>query len=111
MKKSILLKENEERAITSLKEILSKKFNLIELRLFGSKARGESTQESDLDVMIEIAESNYDIRSQIYDIIFEINLENDTFISSTIFSKKELEDGPMGESPIYKIIHKEGVPI
>ena len=111
MKKSILLKENEERAITRLNEILSKKINLIELRLFGSKARGESTQESDLDVMIEIAESNYDIRSQIYDIIFEINLENDTFISSTIFSKKELEDGPMGESPIYKIIHKEGVPI
>lgn len=111
MKKSMLLKKNEERAIIKLKEILSKRFNLIELRLFGSKARGDSTSESDIDVMIEIAESNPDIRSQISDIIFEINLENDTFISTTIFSKKEIEDGPMGESPIYKIIHKEGVPI
>lgn len=111
MKKSMLLKKNEERAIIKLKEILSKRFNLIELRLFGSKARGDSTSESDIDVMIEIAESNPDIRLQIYDIIFEINLENDTFISTTIFSKKEIEDGPMGESPIYKIIHKEGVPI
>ena len=111
MKKSILLKKNEQRAIANLKEILSKKFDLIEFRLFGSKARGESTPESDVDVMIEIAESNPDIRLQIYDITFEINLENDTFISMTIFSKKEIEDGPMAESPIYKIIHKEGVPI
>lgn len=106
-----MLKRNEERAITTLKEILSKKFNLIELRLFGSKVRGEDTSESDIDVMIEIGEYNPDIRSEIYDIIFEINLENDTFISVIIFSTKEIEDGPMAEYPIYKIIHKEGVPI
>jgi hypothetical protein len=49
--------------------------------------------------------------SNIYDIIFDINLENDTFISTTIFNIKEIEDGPMAESPIYKIICKEGIPI
>jgi predicted nucleotidyltransferase len=108
MKESIVLKENEKRAITMLKKILSEKYNIIELRLFGSKACGESTPESDMDVMIKIDECNSGIRSQIYDIIFEINLENDTFISTTIFGKKEIEDGPMAESPIYKIIHKEG---
>lgn len=111
IKKSILLKKKEKKAVATLKEILSQKFNLIDIRLFGSKARGESTPGSDIDIMIEIAESNTDIRYQIYDIIFEINLENDIFISTTIFSRKELEDGPMAESPIYKIIHKEGIPI
>jgi predicted nucleotidyltransferase len=111
MKKSNLLKENEERAIRSLKKILSEKFDLVEIRLFGSKARGESTPDSDMDVMIEIVESNPYVRFGIYDVIFEINLENDTFISASIFSKKEIEDGPMGESPLYKIIHKEGIPI
>ncbi len=111
MKKSKLLKENEERAIESLRKILSEKFGLVEMRLFGSKARGESTPESDMDVMIEIVESNPYVRFGIYDVIFEINLENDTFISASIFGKKEIEDGPMGESPLYKIIHKEGIPI
>lgn len=111
MKKTISLKSNEEAAIRSLKEELSKRFNLIALRLFGSKARGEETPESDIVIMIEVDESNPDIESQIDDIIFRINLENDTFISATIFSKRELEEGPMSESPIYKVIRKEGVPV
>ena len=111
MGKTIALKENEERAIAKLKEILFTKFNIVELRLFGSKVRGKSTPESDIDVMIKITEYDPATISQIYDIVFEINLENDTFISTTIFSNKEIEEGPMAESPIYKIIYKEGIPI
>ncbi|MFN7170287.1 MAG: hypothetical protein ACK4NT_03480 [Candidatus Omnitrophota bacterium] len=33
------LKRNEEIALRTLKEILSKKFNLIDFRIFGSKLR------------------------------------------------------------------------
>ena len=106
-----MLKKNEEMAIKSLKEALTKRFNIVDLRLFGSKARGNSTSESDIDVMIEIDESNPDIESQIDDIIFKINLENDTLISAIIMSKSEIEKGPMSESPIYKITQKEGIPI
>lgn len=105
------MKENEEKAIKALKEVLSKRFGLVDLRLFGSKTRGESDFESDVDVMIEIADSNPEIEAQINDIIFEINLQNDSFISVIIFSRKELEEGPLAESPIYKMIQREGLPI
>ena len=111
MEKIPLLKKNETTAIRSLKEELSNRFKLIDLRLFGSKVRGEDTLESDIDVMIELAESNPGIESQIDDIVFEINLKNDSFISAIIFSKNEIDKGPLAESPIYKIIQKEGVPI
>lgn len=111
MKKGLALKKNEETAIRNLKEVLLENFNIIDLRIFGSKARGEDTPESDIDVMIEIDESPPNIRSQIYDIVFDINLANDTFISTTIFNKKEIEEGPMSESPIYKIIQREGFSI
>ena len=111
MEKVLLLKKNETTAIRSLKEELSTRFKLIDLRLFGSKVRGEDTPESDIDIMIQLAESNPGIESQIYDIIFEINLKNDSFISAIIFSKNEIDEGPLAESPIYKIIQKEGVPI
>ena len=84
---------------------------LVDLRLFGSKTRGESDFESDVDVMIEIADSNPEIEAQINDIIFGINLQNDSFISVIIFSRKELEEGPLAESPIYKMIQREGLPI
>ena len=106
--KKLTLKKNEERALRVLKEELSRRFKVIDLRVFGSKVRGEDIPESDIDVMIELDEYSPDIKSQIYDIVFEINLENDTFISTTIFSKKEIEDGPLSESPIYKAILREG---
>ena len=111
LKKLQFLKNNEEQAINTLRDVLSNKFNLVELRLFGSKVRGNDTPDSDIDVMIELAESNPEIVSHIYDILFEINLLNDTFISAIIFSQKEIEEGPLSESPIYKIIQKEGVAI
>ncbi len=105
------LKNNELTAIESLKKELSSRFNLIDLRIYGSKVRGEDTPESDIDVFIEIDNINSDIESEIDDIVYKINLENDTFISTIIFGKKEIEEGPMSESPIYKVILKEGVPI
>lgn len=105
------IKKNELTAIESLKKELSSKFNLVDLRIFGSKVRGEDTPESDIDVFIEIDNINSDIESEIDDIVYKINLENDTFISTIIFGKKEIEEGPMSESPIYKVILKEGVPI
>jgi len=111
MGKIPILQENEQAALRALKEQLSRKFNLVDFRLFGSKARGEGTSESDVDVMIEIEGCDYEIKSQIYDMVFDINLENDTFISTTIFSKQEIEEGPMSESPIYKAIQREGVPV
>jgi len=107
----MLLKNNEKKAIKTLKRELSKRFNLIDLQIFGSKVRGEDTAESDIDVMIEIPKTSTEIEFQIYDLIFDINLKNDTFISAIIFGKDEIEEGPMAESPIYKIIQKEGVHI
>lgn len=107
----LILKGNEETALKSLKEALCKKFDIVDLRVFGSKARGESSDESDIDVMIEVADTNPEIEAQIDDMIFEINLENDSFISAVIFSKKELEEGPLAESPIYKIVQREGIQI
>ena len=111
MQRKAFLKKNEITAIECLKKELSSRFNLIDLRIFGSKVRGEDTPESDIDVMIELAETSPEIESQIYDIIFEINLKNDSFISVIIFSKNEIEEGPLSESPIYKTIQKEGVPV
>src|SRR4030067_2214878 len=98
------LKKNEITAIESLKKELSSRFNLLDLRIFGSKARKEDTPESDIDIFIEIDNINSDIEAEIDDIVYKINLENDTFISTIIFGKKEIEEGPMTESPIYNVI-------
>lgn len=105
------LAENEDRALKKLHEELSAKIPIIDIRLYGSKARGEGRSDSDLDVMIEISAYDRTMVAMIDDIIYRINLEHDVFISALVFGKDELEEGPMSEAPIYKVIQNEGVPL
>ncbi|MEW6375784.1 MAG: nucleotidyltransferase domain-containing protein [Thermodesulfobacteriota bacterium] len=105
------LAENEERALKELREELFTKYRIIDIRLYGSKARGEGREDSDLDIMIEIPEYDREMVAEIDDIIYRINLEHDVFISALVFGKDELEEGPMSEAPIYKVIQREGVPL
>ena len=109
--KTISLSGNERAAIGKLKRALEERFTLIDFRVFGSKARGEATPESDVDVMIEIEDYNPAAESEIDDIVFKINLEHDCLISTVIFGRRELEEGPLGESPLYHVIEREGVKV
>lgn len=107
--KKIEFNENERLAVSRLKAALGKKLKLVDFRVFGSKARGDSSPESDIDIMIVV--ENYDpaVETAIDDTVFKINLTHDCFITTLIFGKAELEEGPLSESPIYKAIEKEGV--
>lgn len=105
------LRRNEKIALKVLKKRLISSNSILDFRIYGSKIRGEDTPQSDIDVMIKIAELTPGIESEIYDIVFDVNLENDCLISVIIFSNEEIENGPMSESPIYKTIMKEGVSI
>jgi predicted nucleotidyltransferase len=109
MKLPIGLTENEQLALRDLKETLSEHVALYALSLFGSRARGEETTDSDIDVMIEVEEYTPEVEAKIDDIIFLIDLKHDVFISATIFGKRELEDGPVSESPLYKSVERDGV--
>jgi len=103
------LADNEEQALKELRGELFAKCPIIDFRLYGSKVRGDARQDSDLDVMIEIPEYDRAVVAEIDDIVYRINLEHDVMISTLVFGKDELEEGPLSESPIYKIIQKEGV--
>ena len=106
---ALKLKDNEALALKSLKDALLQKYDVLDFRVFGSKIKGLDRPDSDIDVMIELREYNSSIASEIDDIIFEINLAHDAFISTVIFGKKEIEEGPLSESPIYKVCKRESV--
>jgi predicted nucleotidyltransferase len=107
----MVLRKNEKQAVNALKAQINSHYPLLNFRVYGSKARGDSSPDSDIDVMIEIPELNPSIQSDIYDMAFDVNLTYNCFISVVIFSRVEIEHGPLSESPIYKVIMKEGVVI
>jgi predicted nucleotidyltransferase len=99
---------NEKQALNALKSRLLKEYSILDFRVFGSKAKGTDLEGSDIDVMIVLGDLSPSIESQIDDLIFELNLKYDCFITALFFSQKELEVGPLSESPIYKKILQEG---
>ena len=103
------LKPYELQSLNDLKQSLNLDFQLIDLRLYGSKARGTADADSDIDVMIELEELHPTLYEKVFDLLFDINLRYGVFISAVLFGRKELEDGPMSASPLFKAIERDGV--
>lgn len=106
-----MLTSDEKKAVESLKNMISRKYKLVDFVLYGSKASGSDTEESDIDVMVETEEESRDVRWDIYSMAAEVNMAFGCVISPILFSRRELEEGPMDESPIYRRIAKEGIRI
>jgi predicted nucleotidyltransferase len=64
---------------------------LIELKLFGSKARGEDRPDSDIDVLVIVTDDDWHICDVVYGIATDIFLQTDIFISPKVISKNQLE--------------------
>lgn len=64
---------------------------IIELKLFGSKARGDDTPESDIDILVIVTDDDWHICDTVYDIATDIFLRTDIFISPKVISKNKLE--------------------
>ena len=77
--------------------------------VFGSRARGSADPESDLDLFIEIPEASASIRQMIYDLAWELGLENGLVISVFIAPTDTITHGMLAANPILKAIKKEGI--
>lgn len=102
------ISKNERLALKELQSKLSEKYSLVDLKLYGSKAIGTDVSGSDLDVMIVLEDCSPAIESEIDDLVFDINLRYDCFITALFFNRVELDTGSLSESPIYKKILQEG---
>ena len=83
--------------------------NILDFRAFGSRARGDGDEFSDLDIFIKVDEINGTIRRQIQDIAWEIGFEHSIFIAPVIVSKKEIDDIELEYAPFYRNVLEEGI--
>ncbi|MFQ5646561.1 MAG: nucleotidyltransferase family protein [bacterium] len=83
---------------------------LKEIRLFGSRARGEHTPESDLDIMILLdIPVDWRLRKEIRYMLVDIDLEYEVLLSSQIFSVAEWQSPMFRITPLFKSIEREGI--
>lgn len=94
-----------------LKERLASEVDLVDFKVFGSRARADYDEFSDMDVFIEVESLDRKLKKKIREIVWEVGFENSIFISPLIFTRYEIEDSPLRASPIVKNINKEGVKV
>lgn len=94
-----------------LKQRLSGIIPLIDFKVFGSRARGDYDEYSDMDVFIEVESINKELKAKISDIVWEVGFENFIVISPLIFTRDEIEKSPLRASPIVENIAQEGVAV
>ena len=87
------LSSEEKSALTQFKADLERVLSgqLIELKLFGSKARGDDQPDSDIDVLVIVVTDDSHIRESVYNIVTDILLQTDLCISPKIISKGKFD--------------------
>jgi len=105
------VKQRDYTIAKDLKEKLSEVVKLIDFKVFGSRARGDEDEYSDMDVFIEVEYLTKILEERIHHIVWEIGLEHSIFISPLIFTRHEIEDSPLRISPIVRNIKEEGIKV
>lgn len=83
--------------------------NLVFIKLFGSEARGNAGEESDIDVLIVLKKSDFVSRDKIYKLLFELDPYYEYKISLSIFSQEEYRKNEQMGSFFIENINKEAV--
>ncbi len=101
------LTNREKKALKEIKDFINQTFKESKIFIYGSKAYGEPTQESDLDLLIIVPNLNWKGKKKIINKITEINWKYDTNISPIIVSKEEWIKYPT--MPLFQEVKEKGL--
>ncbi len=105
------MKTRDYEIAKNFKEKLSEITQLIDFKIFGSRAKESADEYSDMDVFLEVPELTAELKEKILEISWEVGFENFLVISPLIFTKDEVENSPLKASPILRNIVEEGINI
>lgn len=103
------MRDKDRSVALELKKRLTGFVQLVDFSVFGSRARGDASEDSDLDIFVEVETLDKGLKERIQDTSWEVGFENFLVISPLIFTRDELENSPLRSSPIIRAITEEGL--
>jgi predicted nucleotidyltransferase len=105
------MKEKDYVIAKTLKERISGLTRIRDFKVFGSRAREDGDDYSDMDVYIEVENLDESLKRKIRDVAWEVGFEGSIYISIMIFTSHEIHNTPLKASPLVENIERQGIPI
>jgi len=87
------------------RQIVENKYSIIEMKLFGSFARGDYSKTSDIDLMVRLPKVDRSIEEDLFNIAYDLELEYDCVIDVIVLPQN------FNNIMLYQNIQKEGIAI
>jgi predicted nucleotidyltransferase len=113
MKPSGHLSPDEERAIGVFVKQLLAEFgqDVTDVRLFGSKARGEAGPDSDVDILVLVKRSDYALKHAILWLAAEVSLAHDVLLSPRLIPLTAWQKMGQADTLFYRTVCAEDIPL
>ena len=82
---------------------------LVDLRLFGSKARGKAREDSDIDIAVVVRKRNSSVWDKVMDAAFTANLKWDVYISPRVIESRALRNPKWRITGFVQNLEREGI--
>ena len=111
MRKIEYLTSKERKVINKFVLQLKEEFgnDLILIRLYGSKVRGDFDKDSDIDILIVAKQDRLAIKKKVFDILFNIDPYYECKISPVILSEHDYQKNIELQTPFVESIEREGI--
>jgi len=107
------LTEKERQAVQVFVQRLHERFRgeILQVALFGSKARGDSGPWSDIDILTVVREESWSLRGEVSTLAADVSLEYDVLIGPRVIGLERWERMKRDGFSLYRNIAIEGIPL
>ncbi len=107
------LQPNEQQAVSRFVDLLRRHYpeRVQQTILFGSKARGDSRPESDIDILIVVDQDDWRLSHAISDLAADVSLEYDVLIGPRVIGRERWERMKQRSFGLYRNVAREGIPL